>query len=157
MFESVYNKSLDLYNTRTFLSSIRPQLMIGFYSFSPLSPKPKSRPFPDLARKGNNSRPFLGLHRVWIFFSSGMTHSFFELFLHFDQKWSTTLACLFFREIGFSESLIFLAKIKKIQGASKPTGWKFVNLAHFGGNWITKLANFRPKILFFWPFSFSQK
>ena len=90
-------------------------------------------------------------------YSEGMTHSFFELFLHFDQKWSTTLACLFFREIGFSESLIFLAKIKKIQGASKPTGWKFVNLAHFGGNWITKLANFRPKILFFWPFSFSQK
>ena len=82
-------------------------------------------------------------------YSEGMTHSFFELFLHFDQKWSTTLACLFFREIGFSESLIFWAKIKKIQGASKPTGWKFVNLAHFGGNWITKLANFRPKILFF--------
>ena len=55
-------------------------------------------------------------------YNEGMTHSFFELFLHFDQKWSTTLACLFFREIGFSESLIFLAKIKKIQGASKPSG-----------------------------------
>ena len=44
-------------------------------------------------------------------YTKSMTHSFVELFYILTE--SEALACLIYRQIGFFESLIFLAKIKK--------------------------------------------